>query len=86
MTALRVGTDSEGVGKVVFTLVLESEVTNTWRRESIAASIVAVVTNASVAPCVPHKTCLSIAVTNRSRLSDPVLLSGVDILAKIEGI
>ena len=77
MTTLRVGTDSEGVGKVVFTLVLESEVTNTWRRAFIAASIVAVVTNASVPPCAPEKTCLSIAVTNRSRLSDPVLLSGV---------
>ena len=35
----------------------------------------AVVTNASVAPCAPQKTCLSIAVTIRSRLSDPVPLS-----------
>ena len=32
-----------------------------------SASIVAVVTNASVAPCAPQKTCLSIAVTIRSR-------------------
>ena len=63
---------------------------NTWRRAFIAASnegqwtrafvkasasIVAVVINASVAPCASHKTCLSIAVTIRSRLSDPVPLS-----------
>ena len=74
----------------MFTPVLESEVTNTWRRAFIAASnegqwtraffkaspcIVAVVTNASVAPCAPQKTCLSIAVTIRSRLSDPAPLS-----------
>ena len=87
---MRVGTGSEGIGKVVFTLVLESEVTNTWRRAFIAASnegqltrafvkasarIVAVVTNASVPPYAPENTCLSIAVTIRSRLSDPVPLS-----------
>ena len=48
-----------------------------WTRAFVkaSASIVAVVTNASVAPCAPQKTCLSIAVTIRSRLSDPVPLS-----------
>ena len=40
-----------------------------------SASIVAVLTNASVAPCAPQKTCLNVAVTIRSRLSDPVPLS-----------
>ena len=48
-----------------------------WTEDFVkaSASIVAVVTNASVAPCAPQKTCLSIAVTIRSRLSDPVPLS-----------
>ena len=87
---LRVGIGSEDIGKVVFTLVLDSEVTNTWRRAFVAASnegqwtrafveasasIVAVGTNASVAPCAPQKTCINIAVTIWSRLSDPVPLS-----------
>ena len=87
---LRVGVGSEDIGNVVFTPVLVSEVTNTWRRAFIAASnegqwtkafvkasasIVAVVTNASVAPCAPQKTCLNIPVTIRSCLSDPVPLS-----------
>ena len=35
----------------------------------------AVVANASVAPCAPQETCLSVAVTIRSRLSDPGPLS-----------
>ena len=91
---LRVGVSSEDIGNVVFTLVLASEVTNTWRRAFIAASnerqwtrafvkasasIVAVVTNASVAPCAPQNTCLSIAVAIRSRLSDPVPLSDLTV-------
>ena len=85
---MRVGIGSECIGKVVFTPVLESEVT--WRRAFIAASnegqwtrafvkssasIVAVGTNASVSPCAPQKTCLNIAFTISSRLSDPVPLS-----------
>ena len=47
-----------------------------------SASIVAVVTNASVAPCAPQKNCLSIAVTIRSRLSDPFHLSDLTDGAK----
>ena len=35
------------------------------------------VTNASVAPRAPQKTCLNIAATIRSRLSNPVPLSDV---------
>ena len=38
MAIFRVGTDSEGVGKVVRTPVQESKVTNTWRRAFIATS------------------------------------------------
>ena len=51
----------------------EGQITKAFVKAS--ASIVAVVTNANVAPCPPQKTCLNIAVTIRSRLSDPVPLS-----------
>ena len=92
---------SEGIGNVVFTLVLESEVTNTWRRAIIAASnvgqwtrafvkasvsIVAVVTNASVAHLCSTEDLPQHCRHDSESLVRSSTLVGFDSLAEINGI